>query len=145
MIKIEVNGRPAPQGSKNVNRHGAVYESSKAVRPWRQDVRTETQRVMRESGSDAVAGPVMVQITFRMPRPQSHYRTGANAHLLRESAPPYPVGKKDDIDKLTRAVLDGLTAGGAYADDGQVVMLEVRKVYATSVTGAEIHISEVIA
>jgi len=37
---------------------------------------------------------------------------------------------RPDVDKLVRALLDALT-GIAYHDDGQVVSLAVRKIYAT--------------
>ena len=43
-----------------------------------------------------------------------------------------------DLDKLIRAVLDGLT-GVAYEDDGQVVQIEAQKLYGASV-GAEIRL-----
>ncbi len=39
---------------------------------------------------------------------------------------------RPDVDKLVRALLDALT-GIAYHDDGQVVALSVRKVYAAQV------------
>ena len=39
---------------------------------------------------------------------------------------------RPDVDKLVRALLDALT-GVAYHDDGQVVALSVRKIYAPSV------------
>jgi crossover junction endodeoxyribonuclease RusA len=119
VITIEVRGLPAPQGSKRHVGGGRMVEMSKAVGPWREAVRAETQRVM--NGEPPFAGAVHVFLLFRLPRPKSHYRTGRNAHLLRESAPPFPAGRPDG-DKLERAVWDGLTMGGAYADDGQVVM-----------------------
>jgi crossover junction endodeoxyribonuclease RusA len=142
VIKITVNGIPAPQGSKNVNKHGAVYESSKKVAPWREAVRAETQRAMRDQGLQLITGPVEVRIGFRLTRPRDHYRTGANSHLLKSSAPAYPCGQRDDIDKLARAVLDGLKAGGAYTDDGHVVTLAAAKGYALQ-AGADIEVCEV--
>jgi crossover junction endodeoxyribonuclease RusA len=75
-------------------------------------------------------GPVAVHVKFVMPRPKHHYRTGRNAHLLRDSAPEYPTGKPD-LDKLCRALLDSLTAAGVVKDDAQVVWLDAIKVYAT--------------
>jgi Holliday junction resolvase RusA-like endonuclease len=36
---------------------------------------------------------------------------------------------RPDIDKLTRAVLDGLTDGGLISDDARVVRLMVDEVY----------------
>jgi Holliday junction resolvase RusA-like endonuclease len=127
MIRFKVTGRPAPQGSKRHIGHGRMIEQSKAVGPWREAVRAETQRQIYErlaEWPDELA--VSASLTFWLPRPQSHYRTGRNAHLLRESAPARPAGRPD-VDKLARAVLDGLTAGGAFADDSQVVDLAVSK------------------
>lgn len=124
MISFTVRGLPAPQGSKTRNRYGAVYESSKAVGPWREAVRAECQR----HAAEPLTGAVEVTLLFLMPRPKGHYRTGRNAGLLRAGAPSFPASAPD-LDKLCRAVLDGLTAGGAYKDDGQVVYLAARKQY----------------
>ena len=138
MIEIIVRGIPAPQGSKRHVGGGRMIESSKAVGPWREAVRGETQRV----ASEPVAGPVAVRISFMLPRPDGHWRTGRNAHLLRAGAPVHPAGTPD-LDKLCRAVLDGLTEGGCWKDDGQVVSLVASKIYAPGSPGCEIRISEV--
>jgi Holliday junction resolvase RusA-like endonuclease len=126
VITIEVRGLPAPQGSKRHVGRGIMVESSRAVGPWREAVRAETQRAM--NGSGPMAGPVAIEITFRVPRPKGHYGTGRNASKMRSSAPVFPAGRPD-LDKLTRAVLDGLTAGGAWRDDSQVVSLQAWKLY----------------
>ena len=138
-VVIEVRGIPAPQGSKVRNRYGAVYESSRAVKPWREAIRAEVQQQMPAP----LAGAVTCWIAFYMARPKGHYRTGRNAHLLRDGAPARPAGKPD-VDKLARAVLDGLTDGGAWKDDGQVVTLTALKVYATrgTPTGCRIELRE---
>lgn len=118
-----------------------MIESSKAVGPWREAVRAETQRAMTLQPGP-VAGAVYVSLKFQMTRPKGHYRTGRNAALLRDGAPGRPAGKPD-LDKLVRAVLDGLTAGGAWKDDSQVVVLTAEKLYAPvagcviTVTGLE--------
>ena len=123
--EIRVNGIPAPQGSKRHVGNGRMIESSKAVGPWREAVRAETQRIM----ISPLTGPVRVDVAFILPRPKGHYRTGRNAHLLRDAAPARPCGTPD-LDKLVRAVLDGLTAGGAWKDDGQVATMAAGKYYA---------------
>jgi Holliday junction resolvase RusA-like endonuclease len=130
-VIIIVSGTPAPQGSKVFYRKGGMRESSKAVGPWREAVRTETQGAMIKANMPPLTGPVRVNLQFVMPRPKGHYRTGRNAHLLRDGAPPWPVGKPD-ADKLARAVFDGLTDGGAWKDDSQVVALHVVKTYAAT-------------
>lgn len=125
---ITVNGIPAPQGSKRHVGGGRMVEMSKAVGPWREAVRAETQR-RRQARTFIEGTPVEVHVTFVLPRPKGHYRTGRNAALLRPAAPKYPAGRPD-LDKLARAVLDGLTAGGAWKDDSQVVLLQLAKFYA---------------
>ena len=138
MIIIEVRGQPAPQGSKRHVGHGIMVESSKAVGPWREAVRAETQRAMRMKPGP-FTGPVLVNITFQLARPRSHYRTGRYAALLKDTAPGFASGRPD-LDKLLRAVLDGLTAGGAWSDDGQVAMVEAVKRYGTP--GCRIEVKE---
>lgn len=124
MIRVIVAGQPAPQGSKRHVGGGRMVEQSKAVAPWREAVRAETQRAM--NGAHPLEGPVQVWVTFRLHRPKGHYRTGRNSHLLSVLAPDWPY-RLPDLDKLCRAVLDGLTAGGAWGDDAQVVSLNALK------------------
>lgn len=120
-----VTGSPAPQGSKTRGANGGMFESSRKVGPWREAVRAETQRNITES----FTGAVRVTLVFRQERPKGHYRTGKFAGQLRDAAPAHPASKPD-VDKLARAVLDGLTDGGAWKDDGQVVYLTAVKKYA---------------
>jgi crossover junction endodeoxyribonuclease RusA len=126
-VRIEVRGIPAPQGSKRHVGGGRMVESSKKVAPWRDAVRTETQRAM--GAQPPMGGALAVDILFYMPRPKGHYRTGRNAGLVSPSAPARPCSTPD-LDKLARACLDGLTEGGAWKDDGQVADLLVAKHYA---------------
>jgi Holliday junction resolvase RusA-like endonuclease len=142
VIEVIVRGIPAPQGSKRHVGNGRMIESSKAVGPWREAVRATTQT--RMYARPPLSGPVAVRAWFWLPRPNGHYRTGRNAHLLRDAAPLRPFGKPD-LDKLVRAVLDGLTDGGAWKDDGQVVELTARKLYVLPglTPGAKIEITEV--
>ena len=129
MTTIRVFGTPAPQGSKRgiVNKSTgkvSLIESSAKVKPWRQDVRAAAI----EAGAH-FDGPVRLTVGFLLRRPASHYRTGKNAHLLRDAAPRHP-GKKPDIDKLLRSTLDGLGESGIWRDDAQVVEVVARKLYA---------------
>jgi crossover junction endodeoxyribonuclease RusA len=141
MITITVDGKPATQGNHRVNKYGAIYETSKAIGPWREAIRAETQRAC----DMPLAGPIEVKVVFRLIRPKSHYRTGRNAHLVKDGAPRYPDGKPDE-DKLKRAVNDGLTAGGAFWDDAQIVHSDVWKVYAGpgEKPGVDITVTEII-
>lgn len=123
-VTFFVAGRPAPQGSKRHVGGGRLVESSKAVGPWRDAVRTEGQHLDLPS----LAGPVAVVLVFTLPRPAAHWRTGKHEGELRATAPRFPA-KRPDLDKLVRATLDGLTSAGLYHDDSQVVDLVAAKRY----------------
>jgi Holliday junction resolvase RusA-like endonuclease len=149
-LRIEVFGQPAPQGSKRafINKHTGrahVIESSHdRVKSWRQAVLEATLSHAVQPAFQALAGPVQVAMTFRMPRPKSHYRTGRNAHLLRDTAPLWPAGTPD-LSKLIRSTEDALTDAGAWLDDAQVVHHDTWKSYAEAgeLPGAYIIIREI--
>lgn len=125
LIAAFVPGVPRPQGSKRPfrNQHSgkiAMVESSKHVKTWRDDIRGAL--LDRLPAAAPFTCPVSVRLVFTMPRPKGHYRTGRNAHLLRDTAPPLPIGKPD-VDKLIRAVLDAVGSAGVYVDDSQVTQV----------------------
>jgi len=122
MIAIRVNGVAAPQGSKRLV-NGRMIEASRALPAWREAIRFETQRAM--DGSSILTGPVRAELAFLMRRPKSHYGSKG----VRNGAPRLPA-IVPDIDKLCRAVLDGVVTGGAMLDDSQVTTLIAKKVYA---------------
>lgn len=132
-----VQGVPAPQGSKtaysgtraNGSRYTNVVESGKAkLGPWRAYV---TAAAAGRGGAPPGA-EVRVEVVFYLPRPRAHYGTGRNAGRLRPAAPSF-CAKKPDVDKLLRAVLDGLTDSGLLRDDAQVVSCYAVKRYADPV------------
>lgn len=127
-VRFRVDGTPSPQGSKTCYCRGGkaiVVEgrrgpARKAFAAWREAVR------IAASQHSLIAGPVAVTLEFELERPPSHL---TRAGRLRKGAPLLPAQKRLDIDKLTRAVLDGLTDGGIIEDDGRVVKLRASKVY----------------
>jgi crossover junction endodeoxyribonuclease RusA len=141
-LTIHAVGLPAPQGSKRgfvVNGRVAMVESSKKVKPWRQDVTAAAQAAATAAGWETPAGPLRVDIVFYLPRPRYHYRTGAHAGELKPNAPVF-VDKKPDKDKLERATCDALTSSGVIRDDAQIAAGLVEKRYADAATGAHITI-----
>jgi crossover junction endodeoxyribonuclease RusA len=137
-LVITVTGTPAPQGSKSRGRNGGLYESSRAVRPWRQAV-AEAWSAGRHK---PLVGPVELDVTFYVARPAGHYRKGKR---LRPGARPYP-WVRPDLDKYLRATLDALSKDvSAISDDSRVITVRAAKRYAgTGVQpGALIRITEV--
>lgn len=113
---FKVDGVPVPQGSKTVARRGGktwLRDANSAVlKPWRHKVAAAADLGVTFSR------PVSVHLRFDMPRPSRP----------RFSRP----GVRPDIDKLSRAVLDGLTDGGLLVDDSLVVRLVVEEFYSES-------------
>ena len=115
-----IDGQPVPQGSKAAtvrNGRAVMFDANKKLRPWRKLVRD----TIREVDPPVFEGPVAVKLHFRLERPASVTR---RARPLPHVPP--------DIDKLARAVLDGATDAGVWADDGQVVQLLADKRYGTN-------------
>lgn len=112
-MKIVVYGMPAPQGSKKFvglakSGRGILAESSKKVRPWRQDVKAAALAV--RDGAAPIDAPVRVRMVFTMPKP-------ASAPKRRRI---YPM-RMPDLSKLARSTEDALTEAGVWRDDARVV------------------------
>lgn len=109
---IIVYGEPAPQGSKKfvgiIKGHGMLVESSKKVKPWRQDVVAAAKEAME--GFSMFDGPLRIKMVFTLAKPGSapkRKRTWPN--------------KKPDVSKLARSTEDALVTAGAIRDDSRIV------------------------
>lgn len=134
-------GRPAAQGSKRHVGKGRMVESSIHVAPWREAVRAAALEPAVWCIQDMPApllGPLAVTVTFTLTKPASAPKTRRT----------YP-DRMPDLDKLLRSTMDGLTMGGVWRDDAQVIECHARKVYpgehhdALTVPGALIRVSRI--
>lgn len=121
VIRIVVYGAPAPQGSKKFvgttkTGRGIMVESSTKVKPWRQDVKDAARQVMGQSAP--LDGPLLVVMTFTLPKPTSAPKTRRT----------WPC-RKPDASKLLRSTEDALTDAGVWVDDARGVDVLVRKRY----------------
>ncbi len=127
-LKFEVPGIPASKGSLNIGARGQLYPADKKLKGW-QNI---TARMARRAATDEPSiKPINLSITYYMPqtKPDDH------GEFI----------KRPDLDKLARAIMDGLT-GIIYHDDAQVYHLEAWKLYAPpdSQPGAVIEVSEAL-
>jgi Holliday junction resolvase RusA-like endonuclease len=90
-----------------------VTHDNPRVKGWQQLVAEQAQSVV---GDALFMGPVVLTVTFRLPRPISLPK-----HTQHHTKTP-------DLDKLVRAIGDGLT-GVVFLDDKQIVDLHARKIY----------------
>jgi Holliday junction resolvase RusA-like endonuclease len=131
MLRIEVRGRPAPQGSKRgVARFKGTgadrkivgisqIEMSPHVGTWRDDVKAAAERVIEETGHAPWDCAVAGRIIFTVQKPKSAPRRKVT----------YP-SKVPDLSKLLRSTEDALTAAGVWRDDARIVRYtELAKVY----------------
>lgn len=125
-FQFTVKGLPAPQGSKSFkgfsNAGRAILtESSKKVKPWRQDVVAAAEDAIDETpGFKPFSGPVHLIIEFYLPRPKGAPKT---RRVVPDVMP--------DLSKLVRSTEDALKTAAVWRDDAQVVDITTRKRYAT--------------
>ena len=131
IVAFRVDGRPTPQGSKIRTRYGMREAGGDNLVLWREAVRSEACEARGDNLT--MGGPLAVQLAFQLHRPKKpRYK--------------FPIGKNSgDIDKLTRAVFDGLTTSGLIADDGLMVEAVITKTYAAEgqVPGCDITVRQV--
>ena len=127
-LSFIVYGTARPQGSKRHLGRGIMVEASPHVKQWRQDVAAVAFAAKPDSWNPYLAFHVEVEFVYA--RPKSHFGTGRNANLIKDTAPTHPTSRaQGDLDKTCRALLDACT-DILFADDSQVVALTARKRYA---------------
>ena len=132
-VSFFVAGSPVSKGSWSAfSSHTTgrmIFPKSAALRSWESSVANSVR--IAASRSRIVAdllrrSSIHVELEFRISRSKSHYGTGKNSSLLKPSSPNAHT-QKPDIDKLVRAVLDGIVKGDLIGDDSQVVSLIAKK------------------
>lgn len=121
-IEFEIPGTPQQQGSKTRMPNGYMAEANKNLAPWRTEAIYAAQQAHHGDASEwqPIMRPVFVAARFFFPRPKSHYGTGRNAGVLKDSAPFY-YASAPDLDKLQRALGDVLTQASVIQDDRLIV------------------------
>jgi Holliday junction resolvase RusA-like endonuclease len=139
-LEFRVYGLPAPQGSKRHVGNGLMVESSKKVKPWRQDVvAAAIAAAEMRDGFQPFTGPVAVRIVFYFPRPKYHYGTGRNAGTLKAGAAVFQTANPD-LDKCVRSTFDALTTAGVWQDDNLAARITAEKRFDTH-PGASIQLT----
>lgn len=119
LVEFKAVGKTAAQGSKRFAGRNCktgnplMLDTDPNLRPWRELVAVEA---LRARGSNPpYDGAVVLHADFHILKPKSVKRK-------------YPSVPKD-LDKLLRALCDGITSSGVWRDDAQVVSVIAHKVY----------------
>lgn len=140
-VAFTVHGVAQPAGSKKgfynaKARRVVIVDDAKKSRPWKAQVADAAAEAM--NGRALLDGPLLLELTFWLPRPKGHFGSGRNAQAVRASAPHAPA-VKPDLLKLARAVEDAVT-GVCYRDDAQITTEILQKAYTTSGARTEVRI-----
>jgi crossover junction endodeoxyribonuclease RusA len=122
-LSFTIFGVAQPQGSTKAFlprgwARPVITTDNAKLKPWRQQLSQTAMVSMHECGAK-MAGrsvPISIALTFYFDKPKSVRRAAQYKTT------------KPDLDKLLRAVLDGLT-GIAYEDDSQVCECRVAKTF----------------
>jgi len=141
-LNFKVVGIPKPGGSKRTffnkkTGKGIIVDTCKKVKQWRDTVISIVSEVYTGA---PLPGPIKLDITFHMPRPQHHYGTGKNKSILKFNAPKYHICVPDRT-KLLRSTEDALTKI-LWRNDSQIVAGNIIKLYTNTQPGADIYIEE---
>ncbi len=126
-VKFTVQGTPVAKGRPKFARRGkftVAYTPKKTV-----NYETLVKfAFIQHVGADfkPFDCPLILRVNAYFPRPKSHYRTGKNAGILKDSAPQHMTNKPDwdNIGKITDALNEV-----AFTDDKLIVTGIVSKHY----------------
>ncbi len=99
-----------------------MVESSKNVKPWRQDVKFAA--IDQKPAEWDTSSPMALSVVFRFQRPTSHFKKNGQ---LSPTAPLHCISARNgDLDKLVRSTNDALT-GVLFDDDKLVIHINATK------------------
>jgi Holliday junction resolvase RusA-like endonuclease len=84
-------------------------------------------KVIENFPEEKMTKPLKCVLNFYCKRPKNHYKTGKNAHMLKETAPKYNINNKD-LDNMVKCVLDALN-DKLYTDDSLIFEISCSKMY----------------
>lgn len=116
-LNLIIPGEPKPQGSKKAyvrGRRAVLVEANPGLKAWRATV---TLHAKPHAGAYTGNRPLHVTYNFFLTKPKS----------VRRWLP----WVKPDLDKLIRAVNDGLSDAGIWDDDSRITTITASKTYAT--------------
>lgn len=99
---------------------GGTYDPSKKEKD-------EFVSMIDDMPQEKMTKPIKCKLDFYCKRPKSHYKTGKNSHILKDTSPKYNTNNKD-LDNMVKFILDALN-GKLYIDDCQIVEITCKKLY----------------
>jgi len=124
MIEFFVPGKPQALKRHRSTKSGHHYDPSAG------DKDDFLAKAMAHRPEEPLLGPLLLEVFCYFDRPKSHYGTGKNAGLLKDSAPVYHTSTPD-ADNILKFVGDALN-GIFWRDDRQIAIARILKTYAAT-------------
>ena len=123
MISFTIPGKPIPLKRHRPSARGGYYD------PSSKDKKQIWLQIAKYKPGIPYIGNIYMTLTFYMPRPKNHYRTGKYKHLLKDRCKDVVYyGIRPDLDNLVKFYMDLLNKG-FYEDDSQICILQAEKKY----------------
>ena len=119
VVEGEPKGQPRPRAfARMVNGvpRARVYDKGTAEE-WKSQIALAARP---HNKGVPIECAVRLSCRFHFARPKSHYGTGRNAAILKDSAPRFHTGRPD-LDNIIKALKDALTGIRLWRDDSLVV------------------------
>lgn len=123
-IRLVVYGEPKAQKR---HRHFNRGNFSGTYDPSKDDKESFASILQKEAPEKPLEGALSLELVFYMARPKSHFRTGKNSDMLKDSAPEFHTGRPD-IDNICKFCQDSLN-GIYFKDDALICKLSATKIY----------------
>ena len=104
--------------------HGGTYDPSKKEKD---DFIKVIESLPEGLPNDKMTKPIRCVLHFYCKRPKTHYKTGKNAHILKDTSPKHNINNKD-LDNMVKFVLDALN-DKLYVDDSLIFEINCSKLY----------------
>jgi len=141
-LHIRIAGKPIAKKRPKFARRGKFVTAYNEQETEEGKVILFIRDVVRmRSDFQVMTGPVKLKATFFLPRPKSHYGTGRNSGLLKESAP-FHHTSKPDLDNLLKFYKDCCNEI-VWRDDSQVNSIFAEKMYSDTEPSTYLEIEEV--
>ena len=122
MISFTILGKPKALKRQRPSARGGYYD------PSSKDKKDIMLQIAKFKPKQPFAGDITLHLTFYMPRPKSHYRTGKRSHVRKAKAPVFH-SVKPDLDNLVKLISDCIGNRTFIVDDSQICALSAIKVY----------------
>lgn len=136
-IKLVILGEPTAQKR---HRHTSRGKFVRTYDPSQSDKQDFLSIVQKQAPKSPIEGPIKITIACFFSRPKSHYRSGKNAHLLKDNHPKWHTTKPDG-DNLLKFVKDALNKV-YWRDDSLICDERVVKLYSDK-PRTEIYINKI--